>query len=309
MNQPLVSTIIPTYDRPEKLGGAIKSVISQTYDNIEIVVVDDGSANEYVDNVVEDVSGSLPTQILRHNKNKGIPAARNTGVESANGEYIAFLDDDDVWKAKKIEKQVSVMQGEGRAVSYTWLDRVDENGNVTGRVTKTSSGVVRQEVPDGGFPGPPAVCIERDAILDVGGFDDSLTRMEDTEFGLRLADKYEYACVPETLVIADAGSSPTSKYVWEKRKGVREILEKHTPLPDRFGPNATERLRSRLYRGLGLSALKAGEYRIARRSLFQSIVDNPSQHKVYIHALAASGGPFTHKPAKFIKDNFFKRSV
>ena len=301
MVRPLVSAVVPTYNRPTGLREAVRSIDEQTYDNLEVVIIDDGSDHKYAKSIADESIDRRQLSIQEHDENRGVSAARNTGIDASNGKYVAFLDDDDVWKETKIEKQIDVMLEEGRSVSYTWLERVDKNGNVAGKSKKTSSGMIRTEVPDGGFPGPPAVCIEKSVFEDIGGFRESLEVLEDTEFGIRLADNYEYSCVPETLVMATSSGHPSREYVIKKRRATENFLEWHTPLPERFGSNATTRLRSRLYRSLAITALKAETYDIARRSLFRSIRANPAQKRSYLYLMAAIGNQLTHKPLLLLK--------
>ncbi|HEY9770410.1 MAG TPA: glycosyltransferase family 2 protein [Coleofasciculaceae cyanobacterium] len=118
--QPLVSVIIPTYDRAKIIDISLKSVFNQSYQNIEIIVVDDHSTDntEAVINSINDPR----IRYFRHSTNKGGGATRNTGIEAAKGEYIAFLDSDDVWVADKLELQLaSILQSAApeRIVSYT----------------------------------------------------------------------------------------------------------------------------------------------------------------------------------------------
>lgn len=104
--QPLVSVILPTHDRPERLGGAIRSVLSQTYTNLELLVVDDGSVVP-VDEVVAKVAGDDErVRLLRLPNSQGAAGARNAGLEEISGEVVTFLDDDDRWEHGKLSRQV-----------------------------------------------------------------------------------------------------------------------------------------------------------------------------------------------------------
>ena len=105
MTNPLVSVIIPTYNRPDFLDEAILSVVCQTYKNIEILVIDDGSSINYAESICEKYSNCK----YLHKINGGLSSARNYGIANANGELIAFLDDDDFWLKTKIEKQVKIL--------------------------------------------------------------------------------------------------------------------------------------------------------------------------------------------------------
>ncbi len=102
---PLVSTIIPTYDRWPRVGEAVRSVIGQTFDDGECIVIDDGSTDE----TFEQLSGIHPkVQVIRQ-ENKGVSAARNRGIELATGEWLAFLDSDDLWHPTKLGRQMEYL--------------------------------------------------------------------------------------------------------------------------------------------------------------------------------------------------------
>jgi len=107
MKNPTVSVIIPTYNRAHLVGRSIQSVINQTYQDFEIIVVDDGSTDNTEDIIKEFQKKDKRIKHIKHNKNKGGSAARNTGIRAARGEYIAFLDSDDEWMPTKLEKQTS----------------------------------------------------------------------------------------------------------------------------------------------------------------------------------------------------------
>ncbi len=108
LEQPLVSVIIPTYNRADLIGHTLDSAINQSYRNLEIIVIDDGS----VDNTEEVVKaiGDSRIRYIRHQTNCGGSTARNTGIEAARGEYIAFLDSDDIWVPNKIQLQLASIQ-------------------------------------------------------------------------------------------------------------------------------------------------------------------------------------------------------
>lgn len=106
--RPTVSVILPTYNRAHLLERAIQSVLDQTYPDFEIIVVDDAS----IDNTVNIIKGIINERIryIRHEKNKGAAAARNTGIKLAKGKYIAFQDSDDEWLRDKLEKQIKIFE-------------------------------------------------------------------------------------------------------------------------------------------------------------------------------------------------------
>jgi glycosyltransferase involved in cell wall biosynthesis len=126
-NSGLVSVIIPTYNRALECKVAVESVLSQTHDNVEIIVVDDGSTDN-----TKEVIGSLDERVRYIWKaNAGVSAARNTGLEAATGEYIAFLDSDDAWLPWKLEAQLSVLLSFPNAgMVWTDMKAVDEKGDI-----------------------------------------------------------------------------------------------------------------------------------------------------------------------------------
>ncbi|OXB00985.1 hypothetical protein B0A81_20065 [Flavobacterium plurextorum] len=126
---PLVTVIITTYNRKEYLQTAIQSVVNQSYSNIEILVIDDGSVNNYA----QDICAKFSNCSYHFKSNGGLSSARNYGIKLAKGEYIAFLDDDDFWENFKIEKQVNILN-KNRSVDcvHSAVAVVDKNGKLTG---------------------------------------------------------------------------------------------------------------------------------------------------------------------------------
>ena len=129
MSSPLVTVIIPTYNRKEYLEIAIQSVVNQSYLNIEIVVIDDGSSTDYA----QEIAAKFSNCKCFRKENGGLSSARNFGIKLAKGDYIAFLDDDDFWESSKIEKQVKLLL-ENPTIDcvHSSVAVVDEKGNLTG---------------------------------------------------------------------------------------------------------------------------------------------------------------------------------
>lgn len=105
---PTVSAIIPTYNRAHLVGRAIKSALAQTWQDLELIIVDDGS-NDNTESLVNSFDDPR-IRYIRHNVNRGVAAARNTGIKAAKGEYLAFLDSDDEWMTDKLERQLNVFK-------------------------------------------------------------------------------------------------------------------------------------------------------------------------------------------------------
>ncbi len=213
-----VSVIIPTYNRASKITASINSVLQQTYSELELLIVDDGSTDN-TQEVIEAIADSR-VRYIKLPQNMGASGARNAGVAYAESDIIAFEDSDDLWRPEKLEKQMDYWQQHpefsmiycpyhmhGQEGLYRVPDK-DWKGEFEGDIFPWL--LMRNTV------GTPTMLMYKDAFVDVGGFDTSLRAMEDWEFAVRFAEKYMVGYVDEVLVDAfeSAGgvSSGTSAY-------------------------------------------------------------------------------------------------
>jgi len=206
-NNPLVSVVIPTYNRSSIVGDAIDSALLQTYGNIEVVVVDDGSTDDTLLKVTQ--YGDRIRVITQDNA--GPSAARNRGIAVSRGELIAFLDSDDLWMRTKVERQVSLLLKAGNSVPccltnirMQWNDR---------EISSFENSWLRPGIEEGIWLNVSdvlatrfvlfnqAVMIRREALDRVGGFDESLRLLEDSDLALRLSFDGPWAFIREPLVI------------------------------------------------------------------------------------------------------------
>lgn len=130
MSQPLVSVVIPVYNAARFLKQAIDSVLVQTYRNIELILVDDCSTDDSMQIMRAYSNKDVRIRLFSNQTNQGVAKTRNTGIQAANGEYIALLDSDDVWEKTKLESQIQLLMHEDADIAYCSLDFIDENGNV-----------------------------------------------------------------------------------------------------------------------------------------------------------------------------------
>ncbi len=187
MTSPTVSVIIPAYDAARWLREAIVSVLNQNFQDFEIVVVDDGSTDD-TRQIVESFTDSRLRYIYQ--PNRGLSAARNTGIRAALGRYIALLDADDVFKPDKLAKQVAILEGEPNiGLVLCGYELIDESGRVL-REEKPYLRVPEVDLRTVLFWNPllPSTLLIRRVWLDrVGMFDESLRRYEDWDFAVRIA--------------------------------------------------------------------------------------------------------------------------
>jgi glycosyltransferase involved in cell wall biosynthesis len=198
---PLVSVIIPAYNRAETITLAIDSALAQTYKNIELIVVDDGSS----DNTKETLTRYGGSIKYIHKSNGGCSSARNAGIKTARGEYIAFLDSDDAWYPHKLEKQMSLINSDG---GYGLA--ISEIEFVNNKMEHLDFSNIRKMLTSNEFALkhllglPPVVSsyllIRKDVFSEVGLFDETLETAEDLEIMLRICSKFKGILADEPLV-------------------------------------------------------------------------------------------------------------
>ena len=233
-SQPTVSVVIPAYNRAGSLADAVTSVSNQTYRDFEIIVVDDGSTDD-TRAVVECLTDDR-IRYVRHDVNKGANAARNTGIKLARGRYIAFQDSDDSWHPQKLQQQTSACESSGAKTCFCAFNR--HIGAACTKIPKSSYNIptglndLQQHVLRGSFISCQTLMIDRELVLSVGGFDESLPRLQDWELCLRLSQAAPIYFLDEVLVevhlSADSISSDLTKYL----QSAEQILGRHRTLFD-----------------------------------------------------------------------------
>ncbi|KPJ78751.1 MAG: glycosyl transferase [Deltaproteobacteria bacterium SG8_13] len=202
---PLVSVIIPTYNRAGIVGEAVDSVLAQDYPDYELIVVDDGSTDATAE-VLNRYGDKIRT--LRQ-KNRGVSAARNAGIRSASGEFFAFLDSDDLWLPSKLGLQVAFFDRHPDAVVCQTEEIWIRNGvrvNPRKRHRKPS-GMIFEPSLQLCLVSPSAVMIRRSLFDQVGLFDESLPACEDYDLWLRVSCRYPVYRLSTALVVKRGGHS------------------------------------------------------------------------------------------------------
>lgn len=233
MSKPsLVSVVITTYGRSELLGRAIESVLVQTYDNIEIIVVDDNDSNSehrmHTENILQNYIQSYGINYLKHESNSGASAARNTGIKASKGEYVAFLDDDDEWFPEKIEKQISYFESLDSKVGVIYCSYILEEHNGDKEWSRSEKGDLTKELLMLEFePGASSTLIFKKAVLDeIGEFDESLERNEEIELLVRLCRSYLIDVCPDILLKVNGHHFPTASRIESVKKNFFRVLKR-----------------------------------------------------------------------------------
>jgi glycosyltransferase involved in cell wall biosynthesis len=200
MNHERVSVILPTYNRARYIRSALDSAIGQTHAPCEIIVVDDGSTDE----TAEVCGGYGQPVTYLHKPNGGVSSARNVGIREAKGDFVAFLDSDDVWMPEKLARQVEFLSDRDFGFALSEIEYVDADDRLTGRSTFRS-----HLGPDGDLLRAllarpfciASILIFRRSVIDaIGLFDESLRTAEDIDYLLRAASRFKGGLVDTPLV-------------------------------------------------------------------------------------------------------------
>lgn len=221
-----ISVIIPTYNRAKKLERCLVSILSQTYLPYEIIVVDDGSTDETMQ-IIEAINSPI-IKVLKQ-IHQGAQKARNLGVYSAKGEYIAFMDSDDEWISNKLELQVAILQEHPNWVLYTNCYIKDEDSgdmriwNVSGK-----SGSAYRSMLETGGPMFQGLILKKESLLAIGGLDEKVDAYQEWDTAIALAKHYELLHMREPLFVYYQHSGETiSKNKKKEINGYEYIIRKN----------------------------------------------------------------------------------
>lgn len=267
----LVSVIVPAFNAEDTICESVVSALNQTYRDIEVLIVDDGST---------DGTKAIAAELIRcdarvryiYKQNGGVASARNKGIAEARGDYIATLDADDLWYPTKLARQIERFEEKGPniALVYAWCCWIDDYGNITGSAPPTRlEGSIFPQMCLGNIviSGSNAL-IRREALSAAGGFDESLRSRggqgcEDWKLYLQIAQRHEIASVPEYLIgyrISPGSMSDDFEQMMRSRRLVEaEFVSIYPELAPQF------------IRGQGILARSLALRAIGRRQIRQAI--------------------------------------
>lgn len=283
---PRVSVVIPAYNSAQYLGEAVQSIFDQTFDDYEIIVVDDGSTDNTRD-LVESYGGRVR---YVHQENGGASKARNRGIAEARGAYIAFLDADDCWEPDKLEKQVSLLErNPNLGMVFTDAVGFDENGLLP-RMGRKKSLLLDGDVACNIFMysgvGTPSVMVPRMVFDKVGVFDEQLFLAEDDNMWIRIAAEYPVQLIDEPLTKVRDHPNRTTR---DKSRLFRMILDNAEVLASKYG-KASDRIMRVLPRKLaqvqfsmGRYCLEENKYKEARQAFAGGIACDRQFLKNYLY--------------------------
>lgn len=221
-NEKLISVIIPTYNREKTIIRAVDSVLSQTYKNIEIIVVDDNSKDQTI-SLLEKINDHR-IKIIKLNENHGACHARNVGIENAKGDYIAFQDSDDEWLEDKLEIQLKHLLESKSDMIFCQITRIDGNKKViipdnNFKMSNIKEEVTKQLLIDNCIS-TQSILAKRKVFEDIK-FDEKFPRFQDWDLVLRISQKYKIDFINKALVNLYLQNDSLTKNI---QKGVDALL-------------------------------------------------------------------------------------
>lgn len=276
LDNPRFSVIIPVYNGERFIGETIQSVLAQTYNAAEIIVVDDGSS-DHTAAVVERHSDEIPVCYVRQ-QNKGPSAARNHGVSLARGDWIAFLDSDDLWYPHKLQTHRDyIMNHSDVALFWCDMSNIDEYGQAR-RDSKGQDPLAQIIFNNPVCPLPSSVVMRKNIFAQTTGFNPVLRCYEDVEFFFRLANSFPVMYIPERL-FAYRKYEKQQDYLrmrglvenWAVVNALLAILCRDDPVK----LTALSRHSASIYSGAGRHLLRAGNLERARYCFRQSFAQRP----------------------------------
>ncbi len=287
---PLVSVVLPTYNRARLLSRAVKSVLDQTYPNFELIVVDDCST----DGTEGVVKGFQDDRIryIRHEKNQGAPIARNTGIRAAEGKYIAFQDSDDVWCSTKLEKQVNAFNSASvdLGVIYTsfWLIDNDKETMVPSSLVKQTEGKIHNILLAMNFVSLSSAIIKKECFVNVGMFE-NIPRFQDWELWLRISKYYSFKHLREPLVKVYRQSDSISRNTAVLILARKYILSKYF---DELSKNS--KLLSKHYSDIGIFLCSKGDIKEGREYFVKALSAHPFNPRLLLWTIVSIFGSTTY---------------
>ncbi len=274
-----VSVIIPAFNASSYICESIRSACDQTYNDIEVLVVDDGSADDTADLVLAMAKHDERIRLIRTGR-RGVSAARNLGIALARSSLIATLDADDVWHPDKIQRQIEIFRDSSPNVGvvYCWAAGIDGKGRVILPVwndSRAEGDVLFEIVQSGILSNGSTPLMTRDAIERAGGYDETLHLCEDWQFYTAMAGVCQFRVVAECLTGYRLVGASCSTDIFGMERAINKvtdwILSKWPDIPDRVLKDRA----TNVSRYLSFLAIRRGQYGLALSYLWRAIGAQP----------------------------------
>jgi glycosyltransferase involved in cell wall biosynthesis len=283
---PLISVIIPAYNAEKTIEDTVKSVLNQSFSDFELIVINDGSQDATLD-ILSKIKDSR-LKVFTHS-NSGPQVSRNRGIKEATGQYISFLDADDLWTSDKLESQFDALQSHPTAaVAYSWTNWVDETGKFFRRGSYISANgdvfarlLLMDFIESGSNP-----LILRQALEAAGGFDETLPAAQDWDMWLRLAAHNHFVAVPSVQILYRTSPNSWSANVCRMEAASLRVIEQACAKAPEFVKRLKKDILANRYIGLTVKTLDGHPTRergwLAARFIRSAIRHKPSLLKARV---------------------------
>jgi len=283
---PLVSIVITTYNYADYLRTCLDSVLVQTYENYEIIVINDGST-DHTDEVIAPYLKNERIKYIKQ-KNAGQTVAKNNGIRQSSGDFIAFLDADDYWMAEKLKKQLSLFATDQElGVVYTLASWVDENDNPRKiNAPKPHRGWITNNMIIDNFVPFSSALVKKECFDKAGNFDESLDMGIDWELWLRISKYFKFAYVDERLIAYRVGHPGQMSKKQEKRQQQADFISERfvKQNPGLISKRALRKAEANTYKYRGDYYARIDKKKSLQYN-FKSLVINPFQPRIYLRIL------------------------
>lgn len=289
-NESLVSVVMPVYMGAQYIRNSIDSVLTQTHVNLEFIIVDDCSPDDSNEIIERYLSKDDRVRYIRHQRNTGCASARNTGMEQSRGRFIAFIDQDDLWINRKLEKQLKYLENTKTELSCCGVSFVDKKGRVTHKNSypKDFHLLSRNErikflINRNIIDSFSTIIMDRSVLSEVGYLDKNIYGNEDFDYWLRIVDKHAISFDDDVLVKkAEDGDNYSWKNTSNMLKNSIWITKKYSEL---YKINNVDEILSRRFLMAGLIELIKGNMASARGYIKQSLSTNLNIYNTYFRII------------------------
>lgn len=268
---------MPAYNAANTIAESIESVLNQTYENWELLIINDCSKDNTASIVNSYTSQFDNIKLIDFKANKGVCIARNEGIKAATGEYICFLDSDDLWLPSKLELQTELHRKNNFAISHTDFYSFDANGIVKRpwskimEIGQLKSGDLLRQLYHKNTVGILTVMVQKKVLVDMNGFDPKVPSLEDYDLWIRIAEAgHQFGYLDIKLaryrIVSGSLSNSTNKYKRVFKKFIYKHISKH-----RSDVALIDKIWGNYYRHFGTMYFKSQQYRLSAKYFIKSI--------------------------------------
>ena len=282
---PLISVIIPSYKAENYITETVNAVLAQSYSPIEIIVIDDGSPCNQA-KVIQELDRLHENVKYIYQENAGVSAARNHGLKISKGDYIAFLDADDVWLPENLMLKFQKLQGNEFGLAHSAASYIDADSKPLPGIMEGEEGWLLENMLDWkgtAVPGPSSILVKREVLEKVGGFDVSLSTSADLDFFIRVSAHYKIGKIPSITWKYRIHGNNMQKNIPLMEKDMLKVYENVTKLNLFKSDAIRKKSYAKLY--LVLSLCYLGDYKDYKKGVsffWKSIFTKPAVFGNYL---------------------------